>query len=95
MVPGWELIGTNDPLTPLERKRFLVLFQKMCVLDYVIRNTDRNMDNWLIRLVIYYTFRFFDIFLLIYFVLLIFQAFNLILDTFRMKHLILQLLITV
>ncbi|EFO18641.2 phosphatidylinositol 3 [Loa loa] len=50
VVPGWELIsGTNDPLTSIERKRFLVLFQKMCVLDYVIRNTDRTMDNWLIR----------------------------------------------
>ncbi|VDN17059.1 unnamed protein product [Gongylonema pulchrum] len=49
VVPGWELAGTNDPLTPVERQRFLLLFQKMCVLDYVIRNTDRNMDNWLIR----------------------------------------------
>uniref|UniRef100_A0A915BJA6 Phosphatidylinositol 4-kinase type 2 n=1 Tax=Parascaris univalens TaxID=6257 RepID=A0A915BJA6_PARUN len=24
-------------------------YQKMCVLDYVIRNTDRHMDNWLVR----------------------------------------------
>uniref|UniRef100_A0A915DM06 Phosphatidylinositol 4-kinase type 2 n=1 Tax=Ditylenchus dipsaci TaxID=166011 RepID=A0A915DM06_9BILA len=26
-----------------------ILFQKMCILDYIIRNTDRHMDNWLIR----------------------------------------------
>lgn len=49
VVPGWEIIGTDDPLLPIERQRFLLLFQKMCVLDYVIRNTDRKMDNWLIR----------------------------------------------
>lgn len=74
MVPGWELIGTNDPLTSVERKRFLVLFQKMCVLDYVIRNTDRTMDNWLIRLV-HLTFCF-QTLCLMYFVPFIFQAFN-------------------
>ncbi|VDM95799.1 unnamed protein product [Thelazia callipaeda] len=51
LVPGWEFCGTSDPLTAVERKRFLLQFQKMCILDYVIRNTDRNMENWLIRYV--------------------------------------------
>lgn len=30
-------------------EKFTVLFQKMCILDYVIRNTDRNLSNWLIK----------------------------------------------
>jgi len=29
--------------------RFRLLFQRMCILDYAIRNTDRHMDNLLIR----------------------------------------------
>lgn len=57
VVPAWETNGTNDPLTLVERKRFLLLFQKMCILDYVTRNTDRNMENWLIRLVARFSFK--------------------------------------
>uniref|UniRef100_A0A1I7XMH1 Phosphatidylinositol 4-kinase type 2 n=1 Tax=Heterorhabditis bacteriophora TaxID=37862 RepID=A0A1I7XMH1_HETBA len=36
-------------LSPDDDKKFTFLFQKMCVLDYVIRNTDRHMDNLLIK----------------------------------------------
>lgn len=70
LVPCSELIGTSDPLTFAEQKRFLVLFQKMCVLDYVIRNTDRTMDNWLIRLGIHHSspkLHVFNIFFNVYF----------------------------
>ena len=33
----------------LRHCRFRLLFQRMCILDYAIRNTDRHMDNLLIR----------------------------------------------
>ena len=36
-------------LSKEEDKKFTVQFQMMCVLDYVIRNTDRHLDNVLIR----------------------------------------------
>ncbi|PIO75501.1 hypothetical protein TELCIR_02438, partial [Teladorsagia circumcincta] len=36
-------------LSESEEERFKYLFQKMIVLDYIIRNTDRHMDNLLIR----------------------------------------------
>ncbi|KJH51471.1 phosphatidylinositol 3- and 4-kinase [Dictyocaulus viviparus] len=36
-------------LSQAEEERFKYLFQKMIVLDYIIRNTDRHMDNLLIR----------------------------------------------
>nr|CDJ87244.1 Phosphatidylinositol 3-4-kinase domain containing protein [Haemonchus contortus] len=36
-------------LSDAEEERFKYLFQKMIVLDYIIRNTDRHMDNLLIR----------------------------------------------
>ncbi|KHN81914.1 Phosphatidylinositol 4-kinase type 2-beta, partial [Toxocara canis] len=49
IVPEWSKEGRPCPLTHKEAERFKLLFQKMCVLDYVIRNTDRHMDNWLIR----------------------------------------------
>uniref|UniRef100_A0A8R1DKE0 Phosphatidylinositol 4-kinase type 2 n=1 Tax=Caenorhabditis japonica TaxID=281687 RepID=A0A8R1DKE0_CAEJA len=32
-----------------EEAKFQLLFQKMCIVDYVIRNTDRHMDNLLVR----------------------------------------------
>lgn len=40
-----------DPslLSEAEEERFKYLFQKMIALDYIIRNTDRHMDNLLIR----------------------------------------------
>src|SRR4051812_34742169 len=30
-------------------KQFQMEFERMCVLDYIIRNTDRGNDNWLIQ----------------------------------------------
>jgi phosphatidylinositol 4-kinase type 2 len=45
----WANMGTEHTMSPENEERFTLLFQKMCVLDYVIRNTDRHMDNWLIR----------------------------------------------
>ncbi|KAI1731706.1 phosphatidylinositol 3- and 4-kinase domain-containing protein [Ditylenchus destructor] len=45
----WNEVGLNNALTLQEIHDFTVLFQKMCILDYIIRNTDRHMDNWLIR----------------------------------------------
>ncbi|KIH57974.1 hypothetical protein ANCDUO_11830 [Ancylostoma duodenale] len=43
-----------DPslLSDEEEERFKYLFQKMIALDYIIRNTDRHMDNLLIRQVV-------------------------------------------
>ncbi|KAK6756857.1 hypothetical protein RB195_014964 [Necator americanus] len=43
----WEYDPTL--LSAEEEDRFKYLFQKMIVLDYIIRNTDRHMDNLLIR----------------------------------------------
>uniref|UniRef100_A0A915E820 Phosphatidylinositol 4-kinase type 2 n=1 Tax=Ditylenchus dipsaci TaxID=166011 RepID=A0A915E820_9BILA len=49
VLTRWNEIGLNNALTLPEIHEFTILFQKMCILDYVIRNTDRHMDNWLIR----------------------------------------------
>ncbi|VDN07936.1 unnamed protein product [Thelazia callipaeda] len=49
IVPQWSKEGAACPLTESEMERFKYLFQKLCVLDYIIRNTDRHMDNWLIK----------------------------------------------
>ncbi|CAJ0577086.1 unnamed protein product, partial [Mesorhabditis spiculigera] len=40
-----------DPnlLSEGEEKEFKRQFQRLCVLDYVIRNTDRHRENWLIK----------------------------------------------
>ncbi|CAJ0590380.1 unnamed protein product [Cylicocyclus nassatus] len=56
-VKGYESAETvfsrwdydHSLLSAEEDKRFKYLFQKMIVLDYIIRNTDRHMDNLLIR----------------------------------------------
>jgi hypothetical protein len=45
----WNDKGLNKALTLSELNCFTVEFQKMCILDYLIRNTDRHMENWLIR----------------------------------------------
>ncbi|KAH7720845.1 phosphatidylinositol 3 [Aphelenchoides avenae] len=45
----WNKVGWQNALNAEEVAKFTVMFQKMCVLDYLIRNTDRHMDNWLIR----------------------------------------------
>jgi len=49
VFPEWNNLGISNVLTELEIEQFTILFQKMCVLDYIIRNTDRHMDNWLIK----------------------------------------------
>ncbi|XP_012662911.2 phosphatidylinositol 4-kinase type 2-beta isoform X1 [Otolemur garnettii] len=38
-----------DPLPENIRKQFQSQFERLVILDYVIRNTDRGNDNWLIR----------------------------------------------
>ncbi|XP_031559518.1 phosphatidylinositol 4-kinase type 2-beta-like isoform X2 [Actinia tenebrosa] len=38
----------TEPLPTSTRYDFIVQFQKMVCLDYIIRNTDRGNDNWLI-----------------------------------------------
>ncbi|VDK86222.1 unnamed protein product, partial [Litomosoides sigmodontis] len=49
IIPQWNKGGQLCPLTAAEVERFKYLFQKLCVLDYVIRNTDRHMENWMIK----------------------------------------------
>ncbi|VDO32977.1 unnamed protein product [Onchocerca flexuosa] len=44
----WELRPELSP-SPADMKRFQHLFERMVVLDYIIRNTDRGNDNWLIK----------------------------------------------
>uniref|UniRef100_A0A1B6C7D0 Phosphatidylinositol 4-kinase type 2 n=1 Tax=Clastoptera arizonana TaxID=38151 RepID=A0A1B6C7D0_9HEMI len=38
-----------EPLSPSLQERFRFQFEKLVVLDYIIRNTDRGNDNWLIK----------------------------------------------
>ncbi|XP_054585739.1 phosphatidylinositol 4-kinase type 2-beta isoform X2 [Eptesicus fuscus] len=38
-----------DPLPENTRKQFQSQFERLVILDYIIRNTDRGNDNWLIR----------------------------------------------
>ncbi|PNF29537.1 Phosphatidylinositol 4-kinase type 2-beta [Cryptotermes secundus] len=38
-----------DPLPPKVQREFQLQFERLVVLDYIIRNTDRGNDNWLIR----------------------------------------------
>ncbi|CAG9539273.1 unnamed protein product, partial [Cercopithifilaria johnstoni] len=44
----WE-IHREISSSPCATKRFQHLFERMVVLDYIIRNTDRGNDNWLIK----------------------------------------------
>lgn len=37
------------PLPLNLQSRFQIQFERLVVLDYIIRNTDRGNDNWLIR----------------------------------------------
>ncbi|KAF9136312.1 phosphatidyl inositol kinase [Mortierella sp. 14UC] len=44
--------GPNKPgfnWTPALQQQFREQFEKMIILDYLIRNTDRGLDNWMIR----------------------------------------------
>jgi phosphatidylinositol 4-kinase type 2 len=40
---------TDEPLNEHQQRQFLNQFQRLVVLDYIIRNTDRGNDNWLIK----------------------------------------------
>ena len=39
----------SDPLDPETSKNFQFQFERLVILDYIIRNTDRGNDNWLIN----------------------------------------------
>ncbi|UJR21725.1 hypothetical protein I4U23_024802 [Adineta vaga] len=39
----------QNPLSKEVMERFQKQFEKLVVLDYIIRNTDRNMSNWLVK----------------------------------------------
>ncbi len=40
---------TDTPLSEQEARHFQAQFERLVVLDYIIRNTDRGNDNWLIK----------------------------------------------
>lgn len=41
----WE----SEPLADAARKHFQQQFERLVILDFIIRNTDRGNDNWLIK----------------------------------------------
>jgi len=45
----WLRIFESNPPPDNLRDDFLYQFQKLTILDYIIRNTDRGGDNWLIK----------------------------------------------
>ncbi|XP_075046945.1 phosphatidylinositol 4-kinase type 2-beta [Mixophyes fleayi] len=45
----WLRRFETDPLPENTRKQLQSQFERLVILDYVIRNTDRGNDNWLIR----------------------------------------------
>lgn len=44
-----KLRDESQELSPALVESFLHQFQRMVLLDYIIRNTDRNNDNWLVQ----------------------------------------------
>ncbi|KFH69085.1 hypothetical protein MVEG_05887 [Podila verticillata NRRL 6337] len=42
-------MGSGFQWTPALQLQFTEQFEKMIILDYLIRNTDRGLDNWMIR----------------------------------------------
>lgn len=38
-----------EPLSPSLQEQFRLQFERLVILDYIIRNTDRGNDNWLIK----------------------------------------------
>lgn len=40
-----------QPLPPQLQTKFQRYFERLVILDYIIRNTDRGNDNWLIKYV--------------------------------------------
>ena len=45
----WLQHFNKKPLSPEAEKDFCIEFQKLTVLDYIIRNTDRGYSNWLLK----------------------------------------------
>lgn len=45
----WLRRFEDDPLPETVQKEFQIQFERLVVLDYIIRNTDRGNDNWLIK----------------------------------------------
>uniref|UniRef100_A0A8C4WV42 Phosphatidylinositol 4-kinase type 2 n=1 Tax=Eptatretus burgeri TaxID=7764 RepID=A0A8C4WV42_EPTBU len=45
----WLRRFETEPLPENMRRQFQLEFEKLVVLDYIIRNTDRGNDNWLIK----------------------------------------------
>lgn len=45
----WLRRFEQEPLPPKLISNFQLEFEKLVILDYIIRNTDRGNDNWLIR----------------------------------------------
>lgn len=45
----WIRRFETEPLSESVQKQFQLEFEKLVVLDYIIRNTDRGNDNWLIK----------------------------------------------
>ncbi|CAH1183173.1 unnamed protein product [Phaedon cochleariae] len=45
----WLRRFEGDPLPPDLAKKFQLQFERLVILDYIIRNTDRGNDNWLIK----------------------------------------------
>lgn len=41
----------TEPIHPQLERPFQLQFERLVVLDYIIRNTDRGNDNWLIKYV--------------------------------------------
>jgi len=48
VLNDWMERGIHTVLTAEQEAQFTIEFQKMCILDYLIRNTDRHLENWLI-----------------------------------------------
>ena len=44
----WMEEFKSKPLPPHMEHKFQLEFERLVVLDYIIRNTDRGSDNWLI-----------------------------------------------
>ncbi len=45
----WVRRFEDDPLPEPILKEFQLQFERLVVLDYITRNTDRGNDNWLIK----------------------------------------------
>ncbi|XP_045472715.1 phosphatidylinositol 4-kinase type 2-beta [Harmonia axyridis] len=45
----WLRRFEQEPLPPKLAQKFQLQFERLVVLDYIIRNTDRGNDNWLIK----------------------------------------------